>query len=137
MARIDRFEDVKAWQEARALVRKIYKLTDEKSPCSNDYGLRDQMRRATVSIMSNIAEGFARRTDKDFSRFLYIALGSVSEVQSHLYVALDLDYIKKDEFTECYNGASDIAKLVLGFIKYLSDPDNRSKTYHRQENASA
>jgi len=86
--------------------------------------------------MSNVAEGFARRTDKDFSRFLYIALGSVSEVQSHLYVALDLEYIKKNEFTECYKGASDTAKLVLGFIKYLSDSDDRSKASHRQGIAS-
>ena len=103
---------------------------------NNDYGLRDQIRRTAGSIMSNVAEGFARRTDKDFSRFLYIALGSVSEVQSHLYVALDLEYIKKNEFTECYKGASDTAKLVLGFIKYLSDSDDRSKASHRQGIAS-
>ncbi len=124
MAKIERFEDVKAWQEARTLVSKIYKLTNEKSPFNKDYGLKDQIRRASVSVMSNIAEGFARRTDRDFSRFLYIALGSVSEVQSHLYVALDLGYVNKNEFSDCYGDASDTAKLILGFIRYLSGSDS-------------
>ena len=121
MAKIERFEEVKAWQEARSLVTKIYKLTDENSQFNRDFGLKDQIRRAAVSIMSNIAEGFARRTDNDFSRFLYIALGSASEVQSQMYVALDLGYVKKVEFDECYDKAADTAKLVVGFIKYLSD----------------
>jgi len=121
MAKIERFEEVKAWQEARSLVTKIYKLTDESSQFNRDFGLKDQIRRAAVSRMSNIAEGFARRTDKDFSRFLYIALGSASEVQSQMYVALDLGYVKKVEFDECYDKAADTAKLVVGFIKYLSD----------------
>ncbi len=120
MAGIERFEDVKAWQEARTLVTKIYGLTDEASPFKRDYGLRDQIRKASVSIMSNIAEGFGKRTDKDFSRFLYIALGSVSEVQSQLYVALDMKYISEREFAQCYDKASDTARLLLGFIKYLS-----------------
>ena len=70
--------------------------------------------------MSNIAEGFARRTDKDFSRFLYIALGSVSEVQSQLYAALDLGYIQESEFSKCCRTASETAKLIVGFIKYLN-----------------
>lgn len=120
MAKIERFEDIKAWQEARSLVKIIYTLTSENSEFNKDFGLKDQIRRASVSIMSNIAEGFARRTDKDFARFLYIALGSVSEVQSQMYVALDLGYIAMEEFEGCYKIASETAKLLVGFLKYLT-----------------
>lgn len=120
MGTINRFEDTKAWQKARVLVKAIYNLTNEKPKLTIDFGLRDQIRKASVSIMSNIAEGFARGTDKDFSRFLYIALDSVSEVQSQLYVVLDLDYISEDEFKETYEIASETAKMITGFLQYLT-----------------
>lgn len=120
MAKIERFEDIKAWQKARALVKMIYDLTIKKTKLNRDFGLREQIRKASVSVMSNIAEGFARRTDKDFGRFLYIALGSAAEVQSQLYVALEQEYITEKEFKEVYESTSETARLITGFIQYLT-----------------
>jgi four helix bundle protein len=120
MANIQRFEDILAWQKARALTRTIYEVTGSKTQFGSDYGLKDQIRRASVSIMSNIAEGFARGTDKDFGRFLYIALGSAAEVQSQLYVALDQGYLSDGKFKEMYEAASESARLITGFIQYLT-----------------
>ncbi|MCX5772415.1 MAG: four helix bundle protein [Candidatus Hydrogenedentes bacterium] len=95
--RIERFEEIKAWQESRRLAGLIYDFT--KRPSFNrDLGLRDQIRRAVVSVMANIAEGFERRSHKEFRNFLNIALASCSEVKSHLYVALDQRYIEQDDF---------------------------------------
>ena len=91
MATFRSLEDIQAWQKARQVTRMIYEITSE-GGFARDYGLRDQIRRASVSIMANIAEGFGRRSDKEFANFLNVAHGSVSEVQSHLYVALDLNY---------------------------------------------
>jgi four helix bundle protein len=90
-------EEIKAWQKSRELVREIYK-TCRKGELKRDFGLRDQICRASVSSMSNIAEGFARKSDREFARFLDIAKGSVTEAQSLLYVALDVDYIARPEF---------------------------------------
>jgi four helix bundle protein len=92
MATIKRFEDIEAWQKARELVRQVYQICNG-SRLSKDFGLRDQLCRAAVSSMSNVAEGFSRNSDKDFARFLDIAKGSVLEVQSLLYVALDIGYM--------------------------------------------
>ncbi|MCL0072158.1 four helix bundle protein [Thermodesulfovibrionales bacterium] len=118
MAQIKRFEDIEAWKKARALVKEIYRATGE-SRFSKDFSLKDQIRRAAVSIISNIAEGFSRQTDKEFVQFLHIAKGSTSEAQSQLYVALDLDYISKKEFTGLYSNADEVARLISGFIRYL------------------
>ncbi len=85
MATFKRFEDIQAWQKARQVTRLIYQLSAE-GHFAKDYGLRDQIQRASVSIMANIAEGFGRRSDKEFANFLNIAHGSASEVQSHLYI---------------------------------------------------
>ena len=116
---ITRFEDIKAWQEARVLVKRIYSIIKSNKAFNQDYGLRDQIQRAVVSVMSNIAEGYSRNSDKEFLQFLYIARGSLSEVQSLLYAALDLKYISEDTFNGVYNKAIEIAKLLNGFIKYL------------------
>ncbi len=121
MAKIDKFEDIIAWQKARTLTRTIYDLTNGKAKFSRDFGLRDQIRRASVSTMSNIAEGFARRRDKEFGRFLAIALGSAAEVQSQLYVALDQRYVTDKEFSDAYDTAAETARLINGFIQYLTD----------------
>ncbi len=91
MAAFQRFEDIKAWQKARELTKEIYLATSDSS-FSRDFGLRDQIRRASVSIIANIAEGYGRKTNKDFAHFLVIAHGSAAETQSHLYIALDLNY---------------------------------------------
>jgi len=118
MTQIDRFEDIEAWKKGRELAKAIYTVTG-KGEFARDYGLRDQIRRAAVSIISNISEGFSRQTDQEFVQFLYIAKGSTSEVQSQLYVALDLDYISEEGFQRLYNEADEVAKLISGFIRYL------------------
>lgn len=118
-AKIERFEDIVAWQEARELNREIYRL-GESSRLANDFALRDQIRRASISIMANIAEGFERRSRRDFRHFLGIALGSTSEVRSHLYVALDLGYLDQPEFKRLYERTTLISKLIFGFMKRLS-----------------
>ncbi len=101
MATFKRFEDIQAWQKARRVTRKIYETT-AMDRFARDFGLRDQIQRASISIMANIAEGFGRHTDKNFANFLSMAHASVSEVQSHLYVALDLSYISEELFSEVY-----------------------------------
>ena len=118
MDKIERFEDIKAWQKARSLVREIYQMTGE-GKFAKDFSLRDQIRRAAVSVISNIAEGFSRQTDKEFTQFLYIAKGSVSEVQSQLYIALDLYYVSQEEFDSLYKQADEVGRLIFGFIRYL------------------
>jgi len=123
MTRIERFEDIEAWKKARVLVKEIYQTTGG-GKFAKDFSLRDQIRRAAVSIISNIAEGFSRQTDQEFVQFLHIAKGSTSEVQSQLYVALDLDYINREEFERLYDEADQVARLISGFIKYLKGIDS-------------
>jgi len=112
------FEDLAVWKDARKLTNKIYNLTN-KFPKEEIYGLNSQIRRATVSIMSNIAEGFDRRSDKELSNFLSIARASSSEVQNHLYLAIDLEYISQAEFNQLYQEAKKIAKQINGLMNYL------------------
>jgi four helix bundle protein len=93
------FEDLEVWKEARRLTREIYRLTQD-GKFSRDFGLREQIRRAAVSVMSNIAEGFERGGNQEFIQFLYVAKGSCGEVRSQLYVALDQAYVGQPEFDE-------------------------------------
>ncbi len=118
MALIERFEDIQAWQEARKLVKMIYALTN-KDHFAKDYGMRDQIRRASVSAMANIAEGFDCDSKVEFARFLGIARRSAVEVQSLLYAALDTNYIKQDEFDLHYEQAR-TAKALAGEPKVQS-----------------
>lgn len=118
MSTIKAFEELIIWQEARKFANGIYKLT-KKYPQEELYGLTSQMRRAGVSIMSNIAEGFDRRTTKEFKNFLVISRASVSEVQNDLYISLDLNYINNEDFKTYYYYAQKIAKLINGLITYL------------------
>ena len=111
-----RFEELAFWQQARELTRAIYALT-QKDGFTKDYGLKDQIQRAAISVMSNIAEGFSRGTNVEFLQFLFIAKGSLSEVQSQLYVALDLAYISQDEFRQAYTKADQVAKTMNAFIQ--------------------
>ncbi len=115
---IQKFEDMELWQKARAIAKAIYQLT-EKEKFSRDYGLKDQVRRASVSIMANIAEGFERGSNKEFIQFLFIAKGSAGEVRAQLYVAFDLSYIIKDEFENLSTELLALSKQISGFIKYL------------------
>ena len=116
--KIERFEDIQGWQEARKLTKKIYELTN-KFPFKRDFRLCGQIQEASVSIMANISEGFDRQSKKEFIKFLYYASGSASEVQSHLYVAVDQKYISDEDFTETYNQVKKTKSLINGFIAYL------------------
>jgi four helix bundle protein len=118
MALIKRFEDIQAWQEARALVKMIYVLTN-KEQFAKDYGMKDQIRRAAVSTMSNIAEGFDCESKLEFARFLGIARRSAVEVQSLLYAALDVNYINQNEFAAHYEQARKAKALIGGFKSSL------------------
>ena len=118
MAAIEKFEDIKAWQEARELLKSIYEITS-KGNFSKDWELKNQIRRSAVSVMSNIAEGFDRSSDKEFIQFLRIATGSCSELKSQLYAALDQKYIINELFSKIYQKATDVTKLINGFIRYL------------------
>jgi len=100
--RIEKFEDLIAWQKARELTKNIYKI-NRQGEFNKDFGLRDQIRRASVSIMSNVAEGFERGGRSEFHQFLVIAKGSCAELRSHLYVALDADYIDEQTFVLLYD----------------------------------
>lgn len=116
--KIERFEDLEVWQLARKLVKSIYKLTAQ-SKFSKDFSLTNQIQRSVISIMSNIAEGFERKSKKEFIQFLYTAKGSCGELRNQLYIALDLAYINKQDFQENYQLAEKISKSIAGFIKYL------------------
>jgi four helix bundle protein len=118
MATIKRFEDILAWQKAREASRKVYEFTSD-GRFAKDFGLRDQIRRSAVSIMANIAEGFGRRSDKEFAGFLNISHGSVAETQSHLYVALDLQYISESSFSDLYRSFDEVSRMIMGLTNHL------------------
>jgi four helix bundle protein len=113
--KIDRFEDIIAWQKAKELTISIYKEFKD----SKDFWFKDQIQRAAVSIMNNIAEGFERKTNNEFKHFLYIAKGSCGEVRSMLYLAKELNTITKESFTEKYDQSEEISKILSGLIKTL------------------
>jgi len=118
MARIEKFEDMEVWQQARTIAKAVY-ANSRPGEFARDFGLRDQIRRAAVSIMSNIAEGFERGTNKEFIQFLFIAKGSAGEVRSQLYIAFDLGYIEKDAFDQLNAELISISRQLSGFIQYL------------------
>lgn len=119
MGKFESFEEINSWQKARSLNKKIYLITYNES-FKKDFDLARQIRRSSVSVSSNIAEGFERNTDKEFVYFLYVAKGSAAEVRSQLYLALDLGYITQAEFDDLLFEISEISKLLSGFIKYLN-----------------
>ena len=111
--RIERFEDFLAWQKARVLTASIYQVSGE-GRFERDYGLKDQMRRAAVSVMSNIAEGFERGRPSEFHQFLSMAKSSCAELRSQLYVALDAGYVSQDTFSNLLSQAEEVGRLVGG-----------------------
>jgi len=133
---IERFEDIEAWKAARALTTAVYAAIRQ-TKLATDFGLRDQLQRAAVSIMANIAEGFDSRSDQEFIRFLSYAFRSASELQSHLYIALDQGYVSQEQFDQLYSEAVGVKKLLNGFIRYLqSKPRSRRgqrTTHHGQK----
>jgi four helix bundle protein len=128
MAKIQKFEDIEAWQKSRELTRRVYK-TSSQGEFSRDFGLRDQIRRAAVSVMSNIAEGYERGGDKEFRQFLALAKGSVGELKSQLYVALDVGFVSELQFGELYELANETARLIAGFMRYLSTSNLKGAKY--------
>lgn len=119
--KIERFEDIKAWQEARQLVKMVYNAIDTNKTFQNDLRFKSQISSAAVSVMSNVAEGFSRNSNKEFIRFLFIAKGSIAELQSQLYVAADLGYIKTELKNKMYEQSDLTAKYISKFISYLKD----------------
>jgi len=117
MAKVERFEDMECWKKARELTKVIYDISSA-SKFAHDFGLRDQIRRASVSILSNIAEGFERDGSKEFVQFLSMAKGSCGEVRAQL-VALDQQYISKEQFETIIKRAIEVSRIISGLIKYL------------------
>jgi four helix bundle protein len=128
MAEIKRFEDIEAWQKARQLVQAVYAMTSV-GTFAKDFGLRDQIRRAAVSVLSNIAEGFERGGDKEFLQFLSLAKASSGEVRSQLYVALDQEYLSTEQFSSLSDQAVQVSKLIGGFMRYLKQSNLRGSKY--------
>ena len=118
MSTFKRFEDIRAWQRAREVTSLVYSIT-KTGKFGRDFGLRDQIRRSSVSVMANIAEGFSRRSDKDFAYFLNISRSSAAEVQSHLYVALDQGYIEVADFEMIYNKLEETSRMIFGLARHL------------------
>lgn len=115
MSKVERFEDLRVWQESRALANELYDATQP----SNDFPFRDQMRRAAISVMNNIAEGFERQTDIDFARFLDIAKGSSGEVRSMLYLGEDRNYLNASDAQRLRAAAMQISKGIASLTTYL------------------
>ncbi len=113
---IEKFEDIIAWQKSKDLTLNIYAQFKN----CRDFSFKDQIQRAIISVMNNIAEGFERMGDKELRKFLYIAKGSCGEVRSMLYIALKLDYISKEQFEKFYQASIEISKLLSGFIKKIN-----------------
>ena len=126
MVGIKRFEDIIAWQKARALNKKIYRIS-ETGDFKKYFPLKNQIRKATISIMLNIAEGFGRNRDREFGNYLNYSNGSAAEVQSALYIALDLDYISQDKFDSLYSLTDDISSKIISFRHYLQNSSDKSK----------
>lgn len=118
MAGFKKFEEIQSWQKARQVTKLVYERTSD-GKFAKDFGLRDQIRRSCVSVMANIAEGQGRHSDKEFANFLNIAHGSISETQSHLYIALDLNYLNQNDFKIIYDLLDEIAKMTMSLMKHL------------------
>jgi four helix bundle protein len=126
MSRIQKFEDLNVWQMSRQLVNHIYEISGQ-GDFQKDYGFKDQIRRAGLSIMNNISEGFESQSTKRFINYLGYAKGSSGEVRSMLYVALDLKYIDQGTFDELYQLTITISKMLSRFITYLEQFDKQSR----------
>lgn len=118
MTAITRFEEIEAWKTARQLTNSVYAHTNQ-AGFNRDFGLRDQIRRASISVMSNIAEGFESRTDAQFINFLGMARASAGEVRAQLYIALDQKYVTEEQFKETFAMAEACSRQIARFIKYL------------------
>jgi len=128
MVKIERFEDIDAWKKARELNKAIYEVTGQ-GKIAADFSLRDQLRRASVSIMANIAEGFERGGNKEFRQFLAQAKGSVGEIKSLLYAALDAGMASSEQFHLIAGMADETSRLLAGFLRYLKATDKKGSKF--------
>lgn len=125
--KINRFEDLECWQEARKLASEMYEAIRGNRNFLNDHRLRDQCTGAVISVSANIAEGFVRRSNKEFIQFLFISVSSAAELQSHLYIALDQNYITKETFDSVLDQAKKTARITSGLITYLRNNEKQPK----------
>lgn len=118
--KITRFEDIESWKEARLLVAEVYKMR-----CCNDRGFNDQIQRAAISVMSNIAEGFERGSNREFTQYLIIARGSAAEVKSMVYAGKDIGYLNTESFQALFDRCTKIISLLNGFINFLKNSERK------------
>jgi four helix bundle protein len=128
MAKIEKFEDITAWQKGREVTRLVYKVS-RTGEFGKDFALKDQIRRACISVTSNIAEGFERGGNKEFIQFLGHAKGSAGEVRSQLYIALDETYLPQEQWQELHDRCLEISRLIDGFIKYLQQTEIKGRKF--------
>lgn len=128
MATIKQVEEIQAWQKARVLCKRVYSITNE-GRFAKDFGLRDQIRRAAISVMSNIAEGFERGGAREFVQFLAISKGSAGEIRAQLYVALDQNYVDQKRFDELIKDVDEISRMISGLMGYLRRSGIRGTRY--------
>jgi len=131
MAVAKRFEDLDVWIAAKDASVMIYKITENES-LKKDFGLKDQIRRASISIISNIAEGFERNGNKEFIQFLSIAKGSAGEVRAQLYIIKELEFINEEEFTQLNEKVTQVSKMLSGFINYLKQSELKGSKFKVQ-----
>ncbi len=124
---VSRFEDLIGWQKSRTLFKVTHEITS-KPPLLKDFPLRNQMRRSSLSVMSNIAEGFDRGGDKEFVQFLFYAKGSCSELRSQLHAAKDIGYLSQDDYDNIWELAEETSKILQGLIKAIK---KRDETGHK------
>ena len=130
MATITRFEDIEAWQHGRELRRSIYACS-KAGGFAKDFALKDQIRRAAISVTANIAEGFERDGNREFIQFLSISKGSCGELQDHLYTALDEGYVTQQRFDELYAKAAEVGGKTGAFMNYLKQSELRGRKFTR------
>ena len=128
MSRIERFEDLEVWKSSRSLANLIYNASSAGS-FARDFALRDQIRKASISVVSNIAEGFERDGDKEFVQFLFMAKGSCGEVRAQLYLASDRAYLSDEQFSKLTRDATELSRMISGLIKYLKQSQLTGKKY--------
>jgi four helix bundle protein len=128
--KITRFEDLKAWQRSRELFKLVSQVTSHPS-LSKNYAVKDQMMRASLSVMANIAEGYDRGGDKEFIQYLYISKGSCSELRSHLYAAKDAGYLEHRNFEIAYELAEETSRILQGLISSIKASGSKGRKFVR------
>jgi four helix bundle protein len=131
---VQNFEDLNVWKQARLLTQEVYRLT-KTGKFSKDFGLRDQIQRAAISVMSNIAEGFERGGNQEFSQFLYVAKASCGEVRSQLYVALDQGYVTHDETEKLRQSFKRLSGMISNLIAYMRQSEMRGEKFIRSKSS--